>query len=157
MQSLVISRLDYANSLLIGANKTCLKRLQIVQNSAARLITRISYRDHITPILFQLHWLPIEYRIRYKALLMCFNCLMGTAPEYLSALISPYQPSRTLRSTHQILLRVPRTNTKYGDHSFEVFTPREWNKLPVSIRSLTNLSTFKSHLKTFLFKECYIC
>ena len=66
IQALVISRLDYANSLLIGVNKMYIRRLQLIQNSAARLITRSSFRDHITPILYRLHWLPVEYSVRLK-------------------------------------------------------------------------------------------
>ena len=70
IHALVTSRIDYANSLLIGVNKSFMHRLQLVQNSAARLITRTAFRNHITPILFQLHWLPVEYRVRFKVLVL---------------------------------------------------------------------------------------
>ena len=157
IQALVMSRIDYANSLLIGANKSYLYRLQLIQNSAARLIASVSFRDHITPILFQLHWLPVEFRVRFKVLVLCFNCLQGTAPDYLIDLIKLYQPSRTLRSSTQGFLHVPKSSSKFGDRSFAVFAPKEWNKLPKHVRSHTSLSSFKCDLKTFLFRQHFNC
>ena len=65
---LVISRLDFGNATLYGISETLLHRLQVVQNSAARLIMRVRKREHITPILFALHWLPVRHRIQYKIL-----------------------------------------------------------------------------------------
>ena len=69
MHAFVTSRLDYCNALYAGINQSTVKRLQIVQNAAARLLTGSRKRSHITPILFSLHWLPIRYRIDFKATL----------------------------------------------------------------------------------------
>ena len=66
--SLVISRLDYCNALLYGVSQTLVNKLQIVQNTAARIITRTLRYDHITPVLKELHWLPVQYRIQFKIL-----------------------------------------------------------------------------------------
>ena len=70
VQALVISQLDYCNSLLCGLPTILIKRLQRVQNAAARVIAKAGRRDHISPILFKLHWLPVEFRIKYKILLL---------------------------------------------------------------------------------------
>ena len=66
--SLVISRLDFGSATLYGISEALLHRLQVVQNSAARLIMRVRQREHITPILFALHWLPVRQRIQFKIL-----------------------------------------------------------------------------------------
>ena len=83
VNSLVTSRIDFNNSLLAGPS-TLNKRLQVVQNHAARLITRTRMRDHVTPILKALHWLPITQRVKYKILVLTHKCIYEkSAPEYL--------------------------------------------------------------------------
>jgi hypothetical protein len=99
VNALVISCLDYANSMLYGPPKYELDKLQRVQNVACRLITGIKKFDHITAALRDLHWLPIEYRINFKILLFVYKSLCGQAPEYLSSLIEVHRPSRALRSS----------------------------------------------------------
>uniref|UniRef100_A0A3Q3F3D0 Reverse transcriptase domain-containing protein n=1 Tax=Labrus bergylta TaxID=56723 RepID=A0A3Q3F3D0_9LABR len=102
----VTSRLDYYNSLLSGCYGGSLKTLQLAQNAAARVLTRTRKRDHITPVLTSLHWLPIQSRIEFKILLLTYKALNGQAPSYLKELLVPYCPSRTLRSQNAGLLRV---------------------------------------------------
>ena len=81
---LVTSRLDYCNALLYGLPHTMLKRLQRVQNCAARLICRRKKHDHVTPLLKELHWLPIHVRPTYKLLTIAYSVMHGLAPEYLA-------------------------------------------------------------------------
>ena len=108
---------------------------------------------HISPILNNLHWLPVEKRITYKVLLIVFKCLNGLSPQYLSEPLIEYKPTRTLRSCSKKLLVVPRVNTKrYGERAFSVIGPRLWNSLPQNLRDITNLEHFKKNLKTYLFK-----
>jgi hypothetical protein len=98
---LVTSRLDYANSLLVGSYSTLVKRLQLVQNNAARLITKTRRSEHITPVLKALRWLPVSVRAEFKIILIVFNCLNGNAPAYLKSLLQIYVPSRRSRSSKQ--------------------------------------------------------
>jgi len=79
----------------MGINQASLNRLQKVQNAAARLLTGVSKRDHITPVLISLHWLQIRYRIDFKVLLLVFKALNGLIPVYLSALFSAHNSGRS--------------------------------------------------------------
>ena len=156
IHAFVSSRLDYCNGLFTCLSKKELSRLQYVQNSAARLLTRTNRRAHITPILKSLHWLPVSFRINFKILVLTFRALHGQAPEYISVLIQPYSSVRTLRSSGQNLLMVPRSCFKTrGDRSLEAVAPRLWNELPLSLRSLDSVETFKKHLKTFFFQQAF--
>ena len=126
------------------------------QNSAARLVSLSKKRDHITPILQNLHWLPVRSRINYKVILLTFKIIHGYCPDYLTNLISPYNPPRTLRSTTQNLLTVKKCRTKtFGNRSFSYAAPTLWNSLPPSLRSQPNLDLFKIHLKSYLFSCSY--
>ena len=94
--ALVTSRLDYCNSPSHNIPLSQTARLQRVQNNAARLITRTSKHDHITPVLKELHWLPVESRIAFKMLVMTFKCMTGLASSYLAELVQPRTPTPEL-------------------------------------------------------------
>ena len=104
--TLVLSKLDYCNSLFAGVHDVTLKRLQIAQNSAARMIKGKGRRCHITPILRELHWLPVQMRIKYKICLFVYKCLNNEAPIYLSSMIEKYVPPRRLRSSEDTTILV---------------------------------------------------
>ena len=103
--SLVTSRFDYCNGLICGIPKELICKLQREQNNAARVITLTKKHDHITPVLKELHWLPVRKRIEFKILLLAYKCLHGTAPSYLRELLKEYVLPRTVRSTSKNLLK----------------------------------------------------
>uniref|UniRef100_A0A8C6PV72 Reverse transcriptase domain-containing protein n=1 Tax=Nothobranchius furzeri TaxID=105023 RepID=A0A8C6PV72_NOTFU len=106
IHTFISSRLDYCNSLFTCLSRTSLNRLQVVQNACARLLTKSSKHTHITPLLLQLHWLPVNFRVHFKILVLVYRALHGQAPSYIGDLLSPYTPSRSLRSSDQSLLVV---------------------------------------------------
>jgi hypothetical protein len=128
--------MSFCNALLIGSAKTVLNKLQIVQNTAARLINKTPRYVSITPVLKELHWLPIHRRIDYKILTHVFKALHGEDPQYIRNFLTAYIPQRQLRSLHgPILLNVPRSRTvTYGDRCFSVAAPKLWNTLPSELR-----------------------
>ena len=108
--------------------------------------------DHITPVLESLHWLPVKFRIVFKVLLLVYKALNGMAPPYLSDMLCYRSYSRSLRSASQKLLVVHRTNMKtYGDRAFSIAGPKLWNQLPLSIRELSSVDSFKKSLRPIYF------
>lgn len=149
--ALVSSRLDYCNSLLYGSAQKYLNKLQRVQNSLARVVTKSTQRTPSLPLLRSLHWLPIKFRIDFKICLLTYKTLKIQQPVYLHRMLAPYSPGRSLRSSRGDLLTVPRTKTKTGDRAFCVSAPTLWNALPASVRTSPTLGTFRKRLKTHLF------
>ena len=147
VHAFVTSKLDYCNALLYGLPKYQLQRLQYVQNTAARVVLQVSKFQHITPVLCELHWLPIQYRIIFKILLLVYKSLNGTSPSYLAQKLHYRSHNRSLRSVSNELLMQPRSYTKtYGDRAFAVHAPREWNFIPYEIRKSNTISSFKRSL-----------
>lgn len=107
--------------------------------------------DRITPILADLHWLPIKYCIDFKILLLTFKIINNIAPSYLTELLSLYTPRRALRSTGQLLLVQPRSRLKTrGDRAFAIAAPKLWNNLHTAIRASKSIQSFKSMENPFI-------
>uniref|UniRef100_A0A672ZLQ3 Reverse transcriptase domain-containing protein n=1 Tax=Sphaeramia orbicularis TaxID=375764 RepID=A0A672ZLQ3_9TELE len=152
VQTMVISRLEYCNALLTGLPACVVKPLQMVQNAAVRLVFNQPKRAHVTPLLIELHWLPIAARIKFKSLILAYRILRGSAPVYLGALIKAYVAPRPLRSSGERSLVVPRPCTRQS-RLFSWVVPRWWNALPSATRTESSLPIFKKLLKTQLFRE----
>ena len=104
-----------------------------------------------------LHWLPIRARINFKVLLLTFKALHSLAPQYLRSLISIKTSCYNLRGSNTLLLAMPSAKFKVtlGDRAFAVAAPSLWKSLPSELRSITCVTSFKTHLKIYLFSLAY--
>ena len=118
---------------------------------------RYLVRETVTPLLKQLHWLPVDARVEYKVATLACRYFEGTLPDNLSSLLSAYTPECNLRSSNLKLLHKHVSKYKtVGNRAFRSQAPRVWNKLPFSLRSSKSLPSFKTGLKTHLFRK-YLC
>ena len=127
----------------------------MIQNAAARLLTRTKRKDHITPILKSLHWLPVIYRIDFKVLLLVFKSLNGQGPLYIAEMFETYSPSRSLRSAGKLQLVQSSARTKQGEAACRCYAVRLWNRLPIDIKTSPTISIFKSRLKNKFFYDAF--
>ena len=154
MQALVLSRLDYCNSLLLGWANYQLNWLQKIQNTTCRVVNTTKY-DKVSREMRSLHWLKVREHIINKIARLMFQCYTNQAPEYLSSLvIKPH--SRQIRSDEHNKLSLSHAQTAQCQNcSFTIWGPCIWNDLPSRLRCETNWSTFKMKLKTHLFNISY--
>lgn len=160
LHAFVSNRLDYCNSLFYCLPKYDLQKLQSVQNAAARVFGGLHKYDHITPVLKNLHWLPIKQRIDFKIAVLTYKSLHNAAPHYLVDMCRPVSDSLYLarnRSAARGDLMCQHWNTvHYGQRCFQFAAPKVWNSLPMAIRCKNSLDNFKKDLKTYLFRQAYL-
>ena len=161
--ALMSSRLDYCNSFFLSLTYFELRRLQRVQNSLCRIVTRFSKFSHITPQLKKLHWLPVRYRVQFKIGLITYIILNQGQPVYLRELVHPYSSSRnTRRGTPKFkFLQTPTFDRrvhkpiKHFSNSFSHYAPSLWNSFPFHVRNGPSIASFRKHLKTHLFSSSF--
>jgi hypothetical protein len=146
VHAVISSRLDYCNSLLYGANKTHINKLQMVQNAAARLVSMRRKHESVSDVLVNLHWLRIEARIIYKLLVLVYKCIYNIAPECIIECISIKDGGRCLLA-HKFF------QSSQARKSFSYIAPKLWNNLPDNIRFSSTLLKFKNHTKYLLFNK----
>ena len=158
IHGLVISHIDFCNSLYAHLPNYLLRQLQTIINSSARLIAGLPRfsQDHITPVCIKLHFLPIKARIHFKICLLTYKSLKFEQPVYLKNLLHFSQPSRSLRSSEDPKLVEPIiAQSNFSNRCFAFCAPRMYNALPIHVRLIPTVESFKNRLKTFLFTEAY--
>ena len=155
--ALVSSRLDYCNSLFCSITKKEMKRLQGIQNTLCRIIHNLSGKTSTTHARKSLHWLPIEFRTKFKTLCITYKALDTGQPPYLSSFLKQYSCTKETRRTNPNLkfLEVPRItrnckNLNQFHLSFKHAAPSLWNSLPLIVRNAPSFGSFRSRLKAHL-------
>ena len=152
MQALVVSCMDYCNSLLAGSMKYQLNKLQHIQNMDCQVICNLKKNDHVTPSMKGLHWLKIWERILYKLCLLIYRCQNGLSPEYLADLLPSKTHSRALMSsTGNAIPPAHFKNNQCHRSSFSSAGLMAWNSLLPAVKTCHPIDTFKLSLKTHLF------
>jgi hypothetical protein len=155
----ILSRIDYCNSLLFGCFDHLTDKLQLIMNNAARMVRRVPRHVHITQTLVDLHWLPVTSRIDYKIASLCFQCKDGTAPAYLKELLLEKNKhkynTRSSKDTSTLGAAPADSKKTLGDRCFSRAASSVWNALPIELRNSTSHTSFKSSLKTHLFRQAY--
>ena len=150
-RAIVMSRVDYCNSLLSHTSAKNIHSLQLVQNSLARVVSGAAFRDRIRPVLARLHWLPVKQRIDYKLCTLVFKSRLNLLPDYLSSALVINESLRPVRSTLQDTYDIQRVRTEMAKHSFYYAGVKCWNSQPNSLRSIKSFPVFKKLLKTHFF------
>ena len=153
IQALIMSRLDYCNSAVLGSAEYQLDKCQQIQNMACRVVRELKKYDHISDHLKSLHWLKIRERTAYKVAMLVFKCKVGTSASYLIDLINTSNPDKCLLRSSMSNDIVPvfcKTSTAMKG-SFASGGPRIWNSLAAHLKTPKSLDTFKQGLKTHLF------
>ena len=160
IHSLIVSRVDYCNSLFLGLPNAQLKKIQSILNRCARLVFSLPPRVPTTKYLIELHWLSVKARIEFKICLIVFKALKFGQPKYIVDLLSSSTTNDgpfLRRGNDPHYLHEPRAVNEraFADRSFSYVAPRLYNRLPLIVKQQTSLVSFKSHLKTHLFSQSY--
>ena len=159
VSAFVLSRIDYCSSLLFGSTHDVTSHLQRIQNYAARVTLRLPKSSSITIHLKSLHWLPVKVRSTFKIACLCYHCHSSTAPSYVTDMLHrmPLHTNSTRSSSYAmpLLNRPAHSNARFGDRSSSFASSSIWNYFPNDVRCAPSLSSFKSRLKTYLFRSVY--
>ena len=141
--ALIMSRLDYCNSVLAGLPISTLEPPQRIQNAAARLMIGLGRFDHVTPSILQLHWLPVSYRIKFKLCCLIRAVRYVHSPTYLTQTVESVIASRPRSGLHSssssaMDYSLPRLRLKFGECAFSHYGPSTWNVLPDNIRTVAD-------------------
>ena len=159
VSAFALSRIHYCNSLLFGSTHDVTSHLQRIQNYAARVILCLPISSSLTIHLKSLHWLPVKVRSTCKIACLCYHCHSSTAPSYVTDMMHK-KPSYTCNTrsssyTMPLLNRPTHSKATLGDRSFSFASSSVWNSIQNDVRCAPSLSSFKSRLKTYLFRSDY--
>lgn len=151
-QGYILPLIDYGSVVWGNTSATNIDRIMKLQKRAARIILRADYTTPSAAMFHELGWLPIDKRLKYNKAVFVYKALNNLSPQYIADLLKPMSEthSRTLRSSVNGALAVPRSRSSLFDRSFSYSAPRLWNSIPHSIRNSSTLNSFKQNVKKVL-------
>lgn len=161
VKQLIISKLDFCNSLYMNLPKTRLKKLKSILNGCVRFIYNVNdMSEDLLPYYKKAHILPVDERIFFKVCLLSYKVVYGMSPDYLQELVEMDFPSdhdkrtRARPADDNLLMKLPKMDRlKASSRRFTNYAPAAWNSLPLGIRAIDNVSNFKRMLKNHLFDQ----
>ena len=153
INALVMSRIDYCSAVWSSTTDTNLKKVQLIQNYAARIVSGTRKYDHITPVLRELKWLPIKQRLELKNAVIAFKCINGLAPQYLCSKFSKRKDKHKYATRNKEDLHINKYRTASGQRTFLYRATKIWNSLDTSLKSIVNITTFKKKLKSIMIQK----
>jgi hypothetical protein len=156
----VTARLDYCSSILSSLPQNTLEPLQRVQNAAARLVLDLRSRDHVTPSVIELRWLPVHWTIRFKLCILIHAVHNVWCPIYRNKVVQAFISRGTrdcLRSASSSDYVIPRLRMKFGEGAVSYVEPAAWNSFPAHVRAETDQRRFKMLFKTHLCQQACNC
>ena len=159
VKSLVLSKLDYCNSLYMNIPQYQVTTLQKILNHCIRFIYNLPYGACVSDYYLKSHILPVDLRIQFKSSLIVHKSFHASVPPYINNLLHIHDASvqrYNLRSANDMFLLQTKHTARSSNlelRRFSLYAPVVWNELPVEIRQCEDTDTFKRLLKTFSFKE----
>ena len=164
--ALISCRLEYCNYILYNVPRSKTDRLQRLQNQCARILTKSSRREHVTPVLKEFHWLKIQDIIIYTMLMLTYKSYYNMSPPYLCGLINKKEShvNTRLGTDHHQLIMPPLSkdcSNAFLERSFIYAAPCEWHisdeyTISEHIRT-SNFDCFRMSVKTMLFTQPHGC
>ena len=155
VSALVMNKMFYCSTVWSNTSSTNIKKLQLVQNFACRIITNTGKFDHISPGLRELNWLPVKEQLLLREAIMMYKCVNELAPHYLSDLFTKRSDIHQRDTRSHDLLQIPLYKTSAGQRSFHYRGVTIWNDLDIKFKKLDSLKTFKNELKRSMLEQIY--
>lgn len=151
-QGYILPLMDYGSVVWGTTSAANIDRLMKLQKRAARIILRADFTTPSAVMFHKLDWLPVDKRLKYNKAVFIYKALNNLSPQYIADLLRPVSEthSRTLRSSVNGALAVPRSRSSLFDRSFSYTAPRLWNSIPLLIRNSSTVNCFKHNVKSFL-------
>ena len=150
ISSLVISKMVYCSSVWSNTSASNVKKVQSIQNFACKIITKSRKYDHVTPLLRELNWLPVDKLLYFRDASLTYKCVNNLAPDYLCNKLIKRSSIHDRRTRTHDSLQIPLFKTAAGQRSFTYRAVHIWNNLDKNLKDCSSLKIFKAALKKHL-------